>query len=277
MSDGNSQNSGSVSVPISQNDNPLLQKLTPQQFDASIKFYEADKELKPEDRGEVAKDLQSIMYKTAFIGYGSAIGNFFLPTIVNRFQRPPIPTAPTNKVKPIIHKPFLSFIIGLTAMLITNQQVAKYQFSKKIDSFEAEPSKKNQLEVWKAMDYHQASLFFLYYRKTTDNPSFVVKDPRSYTGKSLHEVHYDPPSKDRHFTKTLGIGQEEDSEKGVLSHWDQIRISNGFTPSQVSSTPENDQQFQPSSDQANDDNNYEPEQNKPATTWDKIRQLSRKP
>lgn len=280
MTDENPQNNGTVSVPTNQNDNPLLQKLTPQQFDASIRFYEADKKLNPEDRGEVASDLQSIMYKTAFIGYGSAMGNFFLPTIINRFQNPSLPSTPTNKIRPLIHKPFLSFLIGLTALLVTNQQVAKYQFSKKIDSLEAESSKRNQLETWKAMDYHQASLFFLYYRKTAENPSFAVKDPRTFTEQSLHEVRYDPPSKDRHFTRALGIGRDDDSEKNAMSHWDQIRIANGFTPSQVSSTPENGQESSPSgvpTDQANDNTNYEQEQAKPATAWDAIRQQSRKP
>lgn len=50
MTDGNPQDNGTVSVPTNQNDNPLLQKLTPLQFDASIRFYEADKKLNPEDR-----------------------------------------------------------------------------------------------------------------------------------------------------------------------------------------------------------------------------------
>lgn len=274
MLDGNSQDGGSVSVPIKQDDNPLLRKLTPQQFDASIKFYEADKNLNQEDRGELASDLQSAMYKTAFIGYGSAMGNFFLPTIAHRFQQPSMPSLPTNKIKPLIHKPFLSFLIGLTAMLITNQQVAKYQFSKKINSLEAEPSKKNQLETWKAMDYHQASLFFLYYRKTAENTSFIVKDPRSYTEKTLHEVHYNPPSKDHHFTKTLGIGQGDYSDNNTISHWDQIRIANGFTPSQTSNPPVNEQESSQGlpTDQDTNANDDDPIQNKHTTAWDAIRQ-----
>lgn len=279
MADDNSQSNGTVKVPTNQHDNPLLNKLTPQQFDASIRFYEADKKLNPEDRGEVANDLQSIMYKTAFIGYGSAMGNFFVPTIINRFQHPSVPSTPT-KIRPFVHKPFLSFLIGLTALLITNQQVAKYQFSKKIESLESESSKKNQLEAWKSMDYHQASLFFLYYRKTAENPRFVVKDPRTFTEQSLHEVRYDPPSKDRHFTKALGIGREDDSEKHEMSHWDQIRTANGFAPSQTSSSsPENNQELPSdlSTDQVGINANYEEEQAKPVTAWDAIRQQSRKP
>lgn len=278
MSDDNPQGNSTVKVPTNQHDNPLLNKLTPQQFDASIRFYEADKKLNPEDRGEVANDLQSIMYKTAFIGYGSAMGNFFLPTIINRFQHPSVPSTPA-KIRPFVHKPVLSFLIGLTALLITNQQVAKYQFSKKIESLETVSSKKNQLEAWKAMDYHQASLFFLYYRKTAENPRFVVKDPRTFTEQSLHEVRYDPPSKDRHFTKALGIGREDNSEKGSMSHWDQIRTANGFAPSQTSSSSENDQELPSdlSTDQGVANAHYEEDQVKPATAWDAIRQQSRKP
>lgn len=231
MSEGSPNDNVSVPVPTSQSSNPLLHKLTPKQFEASVKFYEADQKLKTEDREAVAEDLQSIMLKTAFIGYGSAMGNFFIPTIVNRFQNPKRVGVP-NTSRFSIHRPFLSFLIGLTALMVTNQQVAKYQFSKEIDSLQGDSSKKHQMEVWKAMDYHQASLFFLYYRKTAENPSFIIKDPRTYTEKTQHEVHYNPPSaKSLSFTSALGFGQgPSDSDRGPLSHWDEIRIANGFVP-----------------------------------------------
>lgn len=276
MSDNNNQENGTISVPTSQHDNPLLHKLTPKQFEASIKFYEADKQLSQEDRGEVAEDLQTIMYKTAFVGYGSAMGNFFIPTIAHRFQKPVTTSVPKPAVKPLIYKPFLSFLIGLTALLITNQQVAKYQFSNKIESLEAETTKTKQLATWKAMDYHQASLFYLYYRKTAENPSYIVKDPRTYTDKSLHEVHYNPPSKDHHFTKALGIGQNDASDNSMLSHWDQIRIANGFTPSQDSANSDGNTDLSDYPVDLTIISSEKPEQDKPSTAWDAIRQ-SRKP
>lgn len=278
MPEGSSNDNVSVPVPTNQVNNPLLHKLTPKQFEASVKFYEADQKLKTEDRESVAGDLQSIMFKTAFIGYGSAIGNFFIPTIVNRYQNPKKTGIPT-KVRPTVHKPFLSFIIGLTAMLITNQQVAKYQFSKKIGSLEGDSSKKNQMEVWRAMDYHQASLFFLYFRKTAENPSFIIKDPRGYTEKTQHEVHYNPPSaKSLHFTSALGIGSgNNDSENDSTSHWDQIRVANGFVPDENSEKPGPDHlDGSAGSNKFYVDNNNESEHKKKPTAWDSIRQHTEK-
>lgn len=208
-----------VSVPTNNEQNPLLKKLTPKQFDASVKFYEADQQLLQLDRKVIAEDLQNIVFSTAFFGYGTAVSTFLIPTAYYNLKKGN--SATVSRTAPVprgfIKKPFLSFLIGVTTMMITNQQICKYKFSSKIQ--EAEQNSSTQSAVWKAMDYHQASLFYLYYRKTAENSDFIVQDPRTVNEQTLHKVHYNPP-KEQHFSTTLN--NEE------LSHWDQIRLANGF-------------------------------------------------
>ncbi|CUM64828.1 uncharacterized protein PRCAT00002443001 [Priceomyces carsonii] len=207
-------------------DNPLTHRLSPQQFQASIKFYEADQKLTPEDRLNLSNDLQSIVFKTAFVSYGSAVAAFGIPSFYNKFVAQPVPL----KVRPLIYKPFLSFLLGLTTMMVVNQQTLKYQFQKKIDYYQG-TLKTNQLNAWRAMDYHQASLFYVYYRRTADNPSFIISDPRNFTEKTLHEVHFAPPKhKNQHYTSALGIGHDGYDAAGS-STWERIRLANGFSSS----------------------------------------------
>ncbi|EDK37586.2 hypothetical protein PGUG_01684 [Meyerozyma guilliermondii ATCC 6260] len=211
-----------VAVPTNTHENPLLQKLTPKQFDASVKFYEADHQLSHEDRQVIAEDLQNVVFSTAFYGYGAGVSSFMIPTAYYTLTQGNSATVRRSAPVPrgFFKKPFLSFLIGVTAMMVTNQQVCKYKFNRKIQ--EEDQTSSHRAAVWKSMDYHQASLFYLYYRKTAENPDFIVQDPRKVDSQSLHKVHYEP-SKDEHFTSTLGMKNDEG-----LSHWDQIRLANGF-------------------------------------------------
>lgn len=210
-----------VAIPTNTQDNPLLHKLTPRQFDASVKFYEADHQLLQDDRKVIADDLQNVVFTTALYGYGAAATTFLIPTAYyNYTQRNSVNRHRVRPVPGLIKRPFISFLTGLTFMLLTNQQVCKYKFLLQIQ--EAEQTSEKRAQVWKAMDYHQASLFYLYYRKTAENPDFIVQDPRLFNSNSMHKVHYDPP-KDEHFTSTFSLAKGEE-----LSHWDQIRMANGF-------------------------------------------------
>lgn len=275
------------SAVLPHEDNPLRQKMTSKQFDASVKFYEADHQLTKDDRLDLSKDLQDVVFKSSLIGYLSGIGNFFLPTIADRFQSKKV----GNVVKqgrfqfPRIQKPFFSFFLGLATMMFMHQLVSKYQFSKQIERLEADSSKSRQAEVWKAMDYHLASLFYLYYRKTAQNPTFTIKDPRSFTQHNAHEVHYDPPSKNTHFTKALGIGDESMSQNSNLSHWDRIRLANGFYPTESkpeSESPEfqsnESEPFLSSTQEGSSASVDAPSQapNTKKTAWDRIREGSGK-
>lgn len=275
------------SAVLQHEDNPLRQKMTSKQFDASVKFYEADHRLTKQDRLDLSKDLQDVVFKSSLIGYLSGIGNFFLPTIIDRFRSKKA-GAVANQGRfqfPRIQKPFFSFFLGLSTMMFMHQLVSKYQFSKNIERLEADSSKSRQVEVWKAMDYHLASLFYLYYRKTAQNPSFTIKDPRSFTLHNVHEVHYDPPSKNTHFTKALGIGDESMSQNSNLSHWDRIRLANGFYPTESTSDNESPEfqsnESDPFLSNPNDDtsasvNTPTQESNTKKTAWDRIREGSGK-
>ncbi|KAK6458724.1 uncharacterized protein RJT20DRAFT_123782 [Scheffersomyces xylosifermentans] len=281
------QDDCSVSASATATDNPLLQKLGADQFRASVRFYEADQKLTPEDRKTISDDLQSILLRTNFYGYGSSILGFAMPTLYYKLKgvKPPQVVAPGFRpYTPLVQKPFLSFMVGLTALLITNQQVCKYQFQQKLNSFQDRYTESNQVDVWKAMDFHQAGLFYLYYLRTSTDPSFIIKDPRTFTRQQQHEVHVIPPSqRSSHFSDALGLGHKKHSDNGQiqgegLSHWDRIRIANGFD---ISEAPKEDAAPSIKAPEASDsfveddinelDKNVESNSNAPKSAWDSIR------
>lgn len=187
--------------------NPLQKKLSPAQFNASVKFYEADHQLEPADREQLASDLKDVVTWTSLAGYGAGMAGFFGPTLYRRVgQRLPVPYGR------LVHKPFWSFFLGLSTMLVAHQLVGRLQFNSHISQLEQDSSRLRQLSVWRAMDFHQAGLFYLYYRQLAADPSFILKDPRQYTE---HDVVFHPPAKPL-----------EDDEVGPL--WDRVRREHGF-------------------------------------------------
>lgn len=275
MEENKSNDNGSVSVPLN-NDNPLLRKLSPKQFDASVKFYEADHALNGEDREQLSQDLQTMVTKTSLTSYGLGSLAFFTPTLIKKFQK--VPNFPK---KSIVHKPFISFVIGLGTMVASNQIMSKYQFESKISQLSSSGNK-TQLSVWKAMDYHQATLFYLYYRRTSQDPSYIVKDPRAFSEKTMNEVHYNPPMRKKNQNSVLGRDQEEIKSPDQLSHWDKIRIANGFQPpiaAEDSTTNLDQETTEESVESAIEDESSstysdtkESKQSQPKSAWDKVRQ-----
>lgn len=250
--------------PATQGDNPLLERLTPSQFNASVHFYEADLQLTPEDRNEIANGLKSVMLYSTIIGYTSGIAVLLLPTAYSKIQK--IPPKVINRpgmppFTPRIYKPFLSFMLGLSTLLFVNQKTAKYQFQQKINETSANASKENQLRTWKAMDYHQSGMFYLYYMKTSQDPSFIIPDPRTVTKAKLHEVQYHPP---QHVKKH---GDDEYYPNDIVaqsqSHWDKIRSQNGFTKPSAQEPSILDVDL--------DGLNDEKVEEKPKSAWDSIR------
>lgn len=268
--------------------NPLKQKLLPQQFEAAVNFYDADKDLTVDDRNQIGEDLKQVIMKTAFVGYTSGVLGFFIPGLYNKYFGKPstsgVPPGalftaggrplPVSPMKRFVHRPFLSFITGLSVMMITNQLTCRYLFNKKR---EAITDNAKQLKIWQTMDYHQASLFFLYYRKSAENPSFIIKDPRSFTDD---EIYYRPPPPSRnqhdHFTNALGIGYTKSPQEkgGELSHWDQIRVANGFEVSTPSNEPDQSQPKEYGDPRGADEpTGIEQKENAaPTSAWDSIRQ-----
>lgn len=193
--------------------NPLQKKLSPSQFNASVHFYEADHQLDETERSEVAKDLQNVVTWTSSCGYSAGMAGFITPTLYRRYiQRVAAPAGS------FIYKPFMSFLIGLSTMIVAHQGVGKIKFDQQISQLEQQLSKVKQLNVWKTMDYHQAGLFYLYYRQSSMDASYILKDPRSYTE---HEVVYHPKT-------------QHDEGENIGSLWDKLRKENGFEESKSS-------------------------------------------
>lgn len=278
MSDVPNDGNNASEVSTTRENNPLLKHLSPRQFNASVKFYEADQQLKPEDRTVIADDLQSVLYKSAIIGYGSAVFNFFIPTIFERLKSKE--RLPPFFKRPKIEWPFFSLVLGLSALIFTNDQVANYEFNQKINAllqdYQENSSKQRQANVWKAMEYHQASLFFLYYRKTAEDPSFIISDPRKFTEKQMHQVHYNPPNNNAGPSSRPGISNS-DYTSSLGSHWDHIRLANGFgplksAPKVTDVTSDSPSTFEPN----NEEGNSVSSENKYKSMWDRIRDSSSK-
>lgn len=244
------------------NTNPLLDRLTPAQFNASVHFYEADQKLTAEDRRELASGLKSVMLQSTFVSYASAVGALVMPTIYAHVQniRPvPVVGAGVKLVRPRVYKPFLSFMLGLGTLLIVNQQTAKYKFNQMGRTLEDVSTKSNQLNVWKTMDHHQSAMFYLYYYKTAQDPSFIIPDPRTVTNQKLHEVQYHPRN------------TQQQNASPQKSHWDDIRADNGFVPQTPPQPEQISDILDPESDQDSQrqQNGVPPPLNQSA--WDAIR------
>ena len=274
----------SITTSATASDNPLLQKLGADQFRASVRFYEADQKLTETDREQIAEDLKSILLKTNFVGYGSSIVGFLLPTAYYRFKGikiQPIAAPGMKPYTPLVQRPFLSFLMGLTTLLVANQQAAKYQFQQKLNSYRDTYTESNQADAWKAMDYHQSGLFYLYYLRTAKDPSFIIKDPRTYSKEQQHQVRVVPPRENRsHFLESLGLGhrKSEDhasNEPHVLSQWDKIRVANGFEIAPVESTPEKEVDSDISGDSDVSDVVQDETRNAPVSSWERIRKGSK--
>lgn len=196
--------------------NPLLQKLTPQQFEASVHFYEADRNLNHEDRVDLANDLGKVATQMVVTRMSLGTLAFASPTIYYKYYV-------KTKLPLLVHKPFLSVFLGLSTMIGVNELLGNYEFEQKRRQVQSRSIR--QYDVWKAMDYHQTSFFYLYYIKSSQDESYILKDPRKFTEKSLHEVHYKP----KHQQINSNSSTDNASEHKT-THWDQIRAANGFGP-----------------------------------------------
>lgn len=220
-------------------DNPLLKRLSSAQFQASVQFYEADRQLTLDDRVQLAEDMRIITPKIGGASFLLGLAGFFSWTVYRRFggaagagagagAAGPRSTFPRPFGPRFIHRPFRSFMTALVCMVIGNQVAGRYQFNKQMTKLESDPYKQRQLNVWKHIDRRQLPLFSLYYIKSSQDPSYILQDPRTYTEKQMHQVHYRQPYQGK------GVFRKDDDRKvdedGKMTHWEQIRVSNGFGP-----------------------------------------------
>lgn len=263
-----SDNQGETSTERS-TDNPLLDKLSPTQFNATVKFYEADQKLTQEDRNDIANDIIKRARYSTVVGLGASTLVMFAPTAYSRIMKiqPPFVPGPKNSLRrPLLYKPLLSFLLSVATMLFVNQRVGAYQFTQRVKELEASGTKENQLGVWKAMDYHQAAVYFLYFKKSSVDPSIILQDPRTATTQSLAEYANTVKHK----------GDKGDKGVSGSSSWDKIRRENGFSPPQSSEESiffkEGGNDVRDSESDFIDIDPVDPVDSKPTSAWEAIRQ-----
>ncbi|KAI5960021.1 hypothetical protein KGF57_001965 [Candida theae] len=213
--------------------NYLKSRLSPQQLQASIDFYEADSKLTPEDREKLKQELQSVLVSNNLIGYSAGMIGLITPTIYYRLIKKQTP----SKLS-FIQKPFLSFFLGLANMIAVSTIVQRKSFNDKISSGELSGA---QLNAWKHMEWHNIGAFYYYYLKSSKDPKYKLQDPRTVTvdpatrrvvEPSPDKVSFDPQVyKEKEFHQREGtnvINGVGLNDHHNLSHWDKIRLANGF-------------------------------------------------
>lgn len=217
-------------------------KVSRSQLEPLVEFYKADHELTAQDRNRMAADLEKVRNTSVMWGMLDASLAFFGPTMYRRYV-----TSKATKeaeslrkipVRRFIHRPMLSVVIG-TAVYFTsilynankqiNSQVDKLTTAVSASESEAESeSLKRMLNVWKSMLPSQVTFYYLYYWKSSQDPSFILKDPVKMT-QNPHEVHFIPPSQHKRLFGGFVSDLELDKH---LPHWEQIRKENGFVPNE---------------------------------------------
>lgn len=231
MSEENQDNSNS-----NEKVNFFGKQVTRAQLQPFVKFYEADHNLTTEDRKVMATELNWISNSSQIWGMLDASLAFFAPTFYRRFMNSKTSKVAENvrnmPVRRFIHRPFLSTMIGTATFFVSviyhNKNLLDYTVTlldKEIASNEfnqdQREAKKRQLGVWKTMVPTQMTFYYLYYWKTSNDPSLVLKDPRTMM-ENPHEVHYIPPPQQNH-------GQHHENE---APQWAKIRAANGFLSSE---------------------------------------------
>ncbi|KAI3404169.2 hypothetical protein KGF56_003069 [Candida oxycetoniae] len=244
----------------SSSENYLQNKLSPQQFQESIDFYEADRQLTVEDRLRLTKELQSILVSNNLIGYSAGMVGLLVPTIYYKLIKKQSP----NKLS-FIQKPLFSFFFGFANMMVVSSIVERRSY---YDVLNNGTLNDRQLNVWKRMDWQKVPAFFYYYLKSSKDPRFKLRDPRSITVdpitkrpiETISTIPNDPITKrpiekfqnsettpqrrvefnpqayrEKEFQNDSVGDFKPDFVNGVglndhqqLSHWDQIRLANGF-------------------------------------------------
>lgn len=239
MEQPSNSTTGEVSHEVQQS-NPL-ENLTPKQFELGVKLYEADHVLTKDDRKVMAEDLKGVVLRAHFWALVNTITFGYIPTFyrnVSEMRNPKIKKS--RYTRPTINRPWLSVGIALAALGISYPTEYTGLWNDKIKTLSKEPTadetpeevaqRARLVNVWRAMPWQQATLFYVYYSKTIDDSTFILKDPRHFTNDDLHQVHYQPPR-----------GPLAAVQESTGAHWDKIRAANGFQV--ASSEPADSGQF----------------------------------
>lgn len=222
-------------------------QVTRAQIEPFVKFYNADHNLSADDRKVMATELNWISNSSQLWGMFDASLAFFAPTFYRRYTTAKATNVVESwrnlPVRRFIHRPFLSTMIGTLTYFVSVVYHSKtsldYQVAlleKEITSPQTAPeeseAKKRQLQVWKTMVPTQMTFYYLYYWKSSQDPSLILKDPRTMT-QNPHEVHYLPPPEAAEHPKLPFAHAEPERE---APHWAKIRASNGFAASEQGSS-----------------------------------------
>ncbi|EGW31903.1 uncharacterized protein SPAPADRAFT_61006 [Spathaspora passalidarum NRRL Y-27907] len=188
-------------------DNPLFDKLNPQQIQASIKFYEADHELTHEERLKITQDLQYMVGKSNIVTLGATIAGSLSPTVYYRYIKKQVPAGAR-----FIVYPGLSFFLGLGNLFLVNNMYGRYQFNQK----QNEVHDPKLQRVWDSMDYRTLAIFYIYYLRSSADPNAIMKDPRSITREDIYGVKVDPNMAEK-------VNQPKDTYSEYATRWNEIR------------------------------------------------------
>lgn len=251
-------------------------KVSRAQLEPLVEFYKADHELTAQDRKIMASDLEKVRNTSVMWGMLDASLAFFVPTMYQRYvsSKTAIQGDALRKipVRRFIHRPMLSMVIGTavyftsilyTANKLINSQVDKLTTAVSASESEEESERlKRLLSVWKSMLPSQVTFYYLYYWKSSQDPSFILKDPVKMA-QNPHEVHYIPPA---HHKRLIGGFVSEPELEKHLPHWEQIRKENGFIESEQREDIPEMEDSTISETPLPDDS-----ANKPKSAWERIR------
>lgn len=251
-------------------------KVSQAQLEPLVKFYNVDRELTTEDRQTMVSDLEKVRNTSLVWGVLDGSLAFFVPTMYRRYVSSkgakPAEALSKTPVRRFIHRPLLSVAIGSLAYFTSILYNVDKQIKKQVEGLSASVSAaeseaesaslKRMLGVWKNMFPSQITFYYMYYWKTSRDPSFILKDPVQLT-QNPHEVHFIPPAQQK---RTFGGFVSEPEQQKNSPHWDQIRKENGFAEEKAGPLPEaeieNVSELPSDSEQAAE---------KPTSAWERLR------
>lgn len=199
------------------------------------KFLMLNKILNPMDKSEVIQDLQKIMLKSAFIGYGLFAVGFMFPTFyknyitssasnlsINKFQLSKNP----NRTR--IINPFFSFAIGFFSLIISNRISSKYFYNQKVSSLENNYSKHNQYLFWKQIDHKKMGLYLLHYLRI-ENSNKILTNKSLEQAQSKNKIDSQFSEIDSRIDQGFNSDPNSDyfnNKNDNYSKWDSIRSAN---------------------------------------------------
>ncbi|ODV69486.1 hypothetical protein HYPBUDRAFT_145902 [Hyphopichia burtonii NRRL Y-1933] len=245
---------------------PLYYRLGANQYEKSIEFYNADKQLSQNDRGQIFRDIQYVYGKSEFISFTTFILAMSTPTLYGLIKKRyypqkeelQSPIIKETKKLPFFKRPVAKFFalsaISMGISLMAQVKAKSYYLNEKTNQISqlSNVNSQRQAQIWQKIDVFALPLFYFYYNLTFKNESLVIKDPKLMNDQDIRRIGMFQTSnkKASHFAeilpmkfckedgkidesivlKLLGINRNPnqvlDSEVSISTHWDQLRKEN---------------------------------------------------